>query len=319
MEKSNGGHEEMALLIKPGRDPAENWIKAIAADIPDLDMRVWPDAGNRDEVEFIIANQLPAGEFASFPNLKFVASTSAGVDRLLTDPDFPAHVPIIRSINTQRTATMCAWVCYQVIGHHRRFDRYRENQPNKIWEHQHYAPPDEVGIGVMGLGTLGGTAARTLKGFMYDVAGWSRSPKTMDGIRCFSGADELEAFLARSDIIVSILPGTEETTDLLNRETLALLPAGAYIVNCGRGNLIDDDALIEAMDQGHIAGAALDVFRTEPLPADHPFWSHPKVTMTPHYSSNGGAKHGVGVVIENIRRARAGAPFEDVINKDLGY
>ena len=171
----------------------------------------------------------------------------------------------------------------------------------------------------MGLGTLGGTAARTLKGFMYDVAGWSRSPKTMDEIRCFAGADELEAFLKRSDIIVSILPGTEETMDLLNRETLALLPEGAYIVNCGRGNLIDDDALIEAMDSGHIAGAALDVFRAEPLPADHPFWTHPKVTVTPHYSSNGGAKHGVGVVVENIRRARAGAPFEDVVNKDLGY
>jgi len=309
----------MALLIKSGRDPAENWITAIAADLPDLDMRVWPDAGNRDEVEFIIANQLPPGEFASFPNLKFVASTSAGVDRLLTDPDFPAHVPIIRSINTQRTATMCAWVCYQVIGHHRQFGRYRENQPKKIWEFMHYAPPDAVGIGVMGLGTLGGTAARILKGFMYDVAGWGRSPKTMDGIETFAGAEEFPAFLKRSDIIVSILPGTVETTDLLNRETLALLPEGAYIVNCGRGNLVDDDALIAAMDSGHIAGAALDVFRTEPLPDDHPFWSHPKVAITPHYSSNGGAKHGVGIVVENIHRARAGKPLADVVNKDEGY
>lgn len=309
----------MVLLIKASRDPAENWIEAIAADLPDLEMRVWPDAGNRDEVEFMIANQLPPGEFASFPNLKFVASTSAGVDRLLNDPDFPAHLPIVRSINTQRTATMCAWICYQVVGHHRRFANYRENQPKKIWEFMRYPPPDEVGIGVMGLGTLGGTAARTLKGFMYDVAGWSRSPKTMDGIECFAGTSQLESFLKRSNIIVSILPGTEETNDLLNRETLALLPEGAYIVNCGRGNLIDEDALIEAMDSGHIAGASLDVFKTEPLPDDHPFWSHPKVTVTPHYSSNGSAKHGVGVVVENIRRVRAGAPLEDVIDKELGY
>ncbi len=309
----------MALLIKAGRDPAENWIKAIAAELPELDMRVWPDAGDRAEVEFIIANQMPPGEFASFPNLKFVASTSAGVDRLLNDPDFPAHVPIIRSINTQRTATMCAWVCYQVIGHHRRFNEYRENQPGKIWEHLRYASPDKVGIGIMGLGTLGGTAARALRGLMYDVAGWSRSPKSMDGIKCFAGSGEFGAFLARSHILVSMLPGTAETNDLLNRETLALLPAGAYFVNCGRGNVIDEDALIAAMDQGHIAGAALDVFKTEPLPEDHPFWSHPKITLTPHYSSNGIARHGIAVVVENIRRVRAGQPLADVVDKQAGY
>ena len=309
----------MALLIKAGRDPAENWIKAIAAELPDLDMRVWPDTGDRDEVEFIIANELPPGEFASFPNLKFVASTSAGVDRLLADPDLPADVPIIRSVNTQRAATMCAWVCYQVIGHHRRFARYGEQQAKQIWQFVHYAPPDEVGIGVMGLGTLGGAVARTLRGLMYDVAGWSRSAKTMDGIKCFAGADQLGAFLGRSDIVVSVLPGTAETTDLLNRETLAKLPAGAYIVNCGRGNLIDEDALIEAMSSGQVAGAALDVFKTEPLPKDHPFWSHPKVTVSPHYSSNGGAKHGVGVIVENIRRVRAGEPLAEMVDKLAGY
>jgi glyoxylate/hydroxypyruvate reductase A len=309
----------MALLIKAGRDPAENWIKAIAAELPDLDMRAWPETGDRAEVQFIIANQLPLGEFASFPNLKFVASTSAGVDRLLNDPDFPAHVPIIRSINTQRTATMCAWVCYQVIGHHRRFAAYRQNQPAKIWQFMRYSDPDEVGVGIMGLGTLGGTAARTLKGLMYDVAGWSRSAKTMDGIKCFAGADQLGEFLGRSNIVVAMLPGTAETTDLLNRETLALLPAGAYIVNCGRGNLIDEDALIEAMDSGHIAGAALDVYKTEPLPKDHPFWDHPKVAMTPHYSSNGIARHGIGVVVENIRRVRAGEPLAYVVDKLAGY
>ncbi|MDX1483958.1 MAG: glyoxylate/hydroxypyruvate reductase A [Alphaproteobacteria bacterium] len=309
----------MALLIKPGRDAAENWMTAIAAEIPDLDMRVWPEAGNRDEVLYIIANQLPPGEFSTFPNLRFVASTSAGVDRLLTDPDFPAHVPIVRSINAQRTATMCAWVCYHVIRQHRHFDRYRENQARKVWEHLSYPPPDEVGIGVMGLGTLGGTAARTLKGFMYDVAGWSRSPKDMEGIRCFSGPDAFPEFLRRSDILLSILPGTAETDNLLNRETLALLPQGAYILNCGRGNLIDDDALIDAMDAGHISGAALDAFRTEPLPEDHPYWRHPKVTLTPHYSSNGSAKYGVGVVIDNIRRDRAGEPLADIVDKAAGY
>lgn len=309
----------MALLIKPSRDPAENWMRAIGAELPDLDMRVWPEAGNRDEVKYLIANQLPPGEFATFPNLRFVASTSAGIERLLADPDFPADVPIIRSINTQRMASMCAWVCYHVFRHHRHFDSYRENQAARHWEPLAYPPPDEVGLGVMGLGTLGGNAARTLKGFMFDVAGWSRTPKTVDGIETFAGPKEFGPFLQRSDILVSILPGTPETENLLNRETLALLPQGAYVLNCGRGTLIDDEALVAAIDGGHIAGAALDVFRTEPLPADHPFWSHPKVTLTPHYSSNGAARHGVGVIIANIRRDRAGEPFEHVVDKALGY
>lgn len=309
----------MALLIKPGRDGAENWMKAIAKDLPDIDMRAWPDAGDRAEVEYLIANSLPPGEFATFPNLKFVASTSAGVDRLLDDPDFPAGVPIVRSINTMRMATMSAWVCYHVIGHHRHLAQYRENQAAKVWETLRYPAPDTVGLGVMGLGTLGGTAARMLKNFMFDVAGWSRTPKTIEGIETYAGATEFEAFLKRSDIIVSILPGTAETDNLLNRDTLALLPDGAFVVNCGRGNLIDDDALIEAMDSGHIAGAALDVFKTEPLPADHPYWSHPKVTMTPHYSSNGAARHGVAVIIDNIRRDRAGQPLANIVDKALGY
>lgn len=309
----------MALLIKPGRDAAKNWMRAIGAEFPDLDMREWPDAGNREEVRYIIANQLPPGEFATFPNLRFVASTSAGVDRLLDDPDFPVDVPIIRSINTQRMATMCAWVCYHVIRHHRHFDQYRENQAAKVWKPLRYPMPDQVGLGVMGLGSLGGTAARTLKGFMFDVAGWSRTPKTMDGITTFAGPEEFQAFLERSKILVSILPGTPETESLLNRETLSHLPEGAYVINCGRGNLIDDDALIDAMDSGHIAGAALDVFRTEPLPDDHPYWTHPKVTLTPHYSSNGQARFGAGVIIANIRRDRAGEPFQDVVDKTLGY
>lgn len=309
----------MALLIKPSRDAAENWITAIAKELPDLEMRVWPDAGDRAEVEYIIANSLPAGEFASFPNLKFVASTSAGVDRLLNDPDFAADVPIVRSINTLRMATMTAWVCYHVIRHHRHFDQYRANQAAGVWEPLRYPTPDTVGIGVMGLGSLGGTAARMLKGFMFDVAGWSRTPKAIDGIETFAGPGQLADLLKRSDIIVSILPETRETDNLLNRDTLALLPEGAFIVNCGRGNLIDDDALIQAMDSGHIAGAALDVFKTEPLPADHPYWTHPKVTLTPHYSSNGAARFGADVIVDNIRRDRAGQPFANIVDKALGY
>lgn len=309
----------MALLIKPGRDPAENWMEAIGAELPDLEMRIWPEAGERAEVEYLIANQLPPGDFATFPNLKFVASTSAGVDRLLSDPDLPAEVPIVRSINAQRTATMGAWVTYQVLRHHRHFDRYPANQAKKVWEHLPYPAPEEVGVGVMGLGTLGSFAAATLRGFMYDVAGWSRSPKSIEGVKCFAGPEEFPEFLARTDILVSILPGTPATDKLLNAEALARLPEGAYVINSGRGNVIDEDALIAAIDSGHLSGAALDVYKTEPLPKDHPFWGHSRITMTPHYASFGSAKYGAAVVVENIRRARAGKPLTDVVDKAEGY
>lgn len=309
----------MALLIKPGRDPAEKWVEAIGAELPDLEMRVWPEAGDRADVEYLIANALPPGDFATFPNLRFVASTSAGVDRLLSDPDLPRDVPIVRSINAQRTATMGAWVCYHVLRHHRRFDEYPANQAKKAWEHLPYPPPEAVGVGVMGLGTLGTFAARRLGEFMYDVAGWSRSPKSIEGVRSYAGPEQFPEFLARTDILVSMLPGTPETCDLLDAEAFARLPEGAYVINSGRGNVIDEAALIAAIDSGHLSGAALDVYKTEPLPEDHPFWSHPRIFMTPHYASFGSAKYGAAVVVENIRRARAGHPLTDVVDKAAGY
>ncbi len=309
----------MALLIKPGRDAAENWVEAIGAEIPDLEIRVWPDAGNRDEVEFLLMGSLPPGELATFRNLKFIAMTKAGVDHMLRDPDLPKNVPLVRSVNSERAATMAGWVTYHVIRHHRQFDQYRENQKQKIWRRLHYLPPEEVRVGIMGQGTLGGKVARTLAGLRYDVAGWSRSPKDIEGIESFAGADAFEAFLKRSDILISILPATPATDHLLNAETLALLPEGAYVINVGRGNLVDAEALLAAIDSGHLSGAALDVYHVEPLPEDHPFWSHPKVTMTPHYSCNGRAMHSAAIIVENIRRARAGEPIIGTVDKEAGY
>ena len=309
----------MALLIKPGRDPAENWAKAIAAEVPDLDIRLWPDAGDRDEVEFLVMGNLPPGELASFKNLKFIAMTKAGVDEILRDPDLPDGVPIVRSANTGRAATMAAWATYHVIRHHRHFDQYRENQGRQTWARLDYRSPEEFRVGLMGIGNLGGKIARTLAGLNYAVAGWSRSPKDMAGVESFAGPDALEPFLKRSDIVISILPSTPATDDILNAETLALLPQGAYVINVGRGNAVDEDALLAAIDSGHLAGAALDVYKVEPLPDGHRFWSHPKITMTPHYSCNGRAVHGAGIVIENIRRVRAGEAIIGTVDREAGY
>ncbi len=309
----------MALLIKAGRDPAEHWVDAIRSAMPDLDIRVWPDAGNREEIEFIIANDLPDGAFTTFPNLKFVAGTAVGVERLLKDSSLPAHVPILRQANAERAATMTGLVLYHVIRHHRRFDEYRANQARAKWEHLKYPPPGDVRVGVMGLGNLGGTVAQTLRDLRYAVAGWTRSRHDLEGIESFAGPDELDAFLARSHIVVGILPGTPGTRRVLTRERLLRLPKGAYVINVGRGNLIDETALLELMDSGHLSGAALDVYEVEPLPEDHPFWHHPKVTMTPHYACVGRAAFSAERVVEAIRKVRAGEPLPYVVDKAAGY
>ncbi len=309
----------MALLIKPGREPVDAWIKAITAEIPDLEIRLWPEVGDRAGIEYILANDLPDGEFGTFPNLKFVAGTAVGVERLLRDESLPAHVPILRGANRERAMTMGAWVTYHVIRHHRRFDEYRANQAAKTWEQLKYAPPETVRVGVMGLGNLGAAAARYLAGFGYTVAGWARSKKDMPGIETFAGQDELDRLLARSDILVSILPNTEGTKGLLTRERLLTLPQGAYVINSGRGTLIDEDALLELIDGGHLSGAALDVFQTEPPPPEHPFWTHPRITMTAHHSCMGRASYGAEVIVDAIRKLRAGEPVTRVVDKAEGY
>lgn len=309
----------MTLLIRPGRDPAENWINAIRKEIPDLECRIWPETGDRADIRFIIANDMPEGEFATFPNLSFVAGTAVGVERLLRDKALPARVPILRQANPERAATMTAWVLYHVLRHHRRFDEYRANQAARKWEPLRYPPPENVRIGVMGLGNLGGAVARALRDLRYTVAGWTRSRHDMDGIESFAGPAEFEAFLRRSDVVVSILPNTQGTKRLLDRPHLEMLPRGAFVVNAGRGTLIDEKALLDLMESGHIAGAALDVYAEEPLPENHPFWSHPRVTMTPHNACMGRAAYSAGLIVDAIRRVRAGEPLLHVVDKTEGY
>lgn len=307
------------VLINPGRDPVENWVKALNKALPDIEIRIWPDAGNREEVRFIIANTLPPGAFATFPNLAFVAGTAVGVERLLNDPALSPHVPILRQRNEERAGMMSAWVVYHVLRHQRRFDDYEANKAKKLWQPLEVVPPANVRIGVMGLGNLGLPVARALSGLMYRVSGWSRSEKRIEEIETFAGMESFPAFLAQSDIVVSILPKTPETAGLLNAKTLAHLPDGAYVINAGRGTLIDEDALLQAIDSGRLSGAALDVFQTEPLPEDHPFWTHPKIAITPHYACQGRAEYSARTAIANIKRVLAGQEPVGLVDRKAGY
>lgn len=309
----------MILALKSGRLAAEDWIEAFAAKMPELEVRVWPDCGDRAEVDVLFTTRIPKGEAATFPNLKFVALIAAGADRFLADPDIPADLPIVRAHNPEQALTMKAWVVYQVIRHHREMRQYEADQKAHRWDRRPVVQPRFVRVGVMGLGQLGGAAARSLADLGYVVAGWSRGGRGIEGVEDFIGPDGLKPFLQRTDILIGILPFTPETDSLLDADAFAALPKGAFVINCGRGELVVEADLLAALESGHLSGAALDVFREEPLPEDHVFWDHPKITLTPHNCSTSTAWGAVDIVIENIRRYQNGEPLSATIDRAAGY
>lgn len=309
----------MALLLKAGREPAETWIEAFNALMPELEIRVWPDCGKREDIQFTLCSRLPHGEYPTFPNLKFVCSMSVGLEPLLEDPSLPKDIPIIRSVNPQRAATMSEYVTFHVLRYFRRFPEYQAQQTAKIWKMLPQADAADVRVGILGLGTLGRAVAEKLRLFRFDVAGWTRTPHNHDGIANFVGPEGFHPFLQRTDILICLLPLTPQTENILDAAAFAAMPRGAYFINVARGEHVVDEALLAALDSGHLAGTTIDPFREEPLPQSDPYWTHPKVTVTPHNSCQGLAKYGAPDIVENIRRARDGRPLLHVADRTFGY
>ncbi|MGR3805359.1 2-hydroxyacid dehydrogenase [Marinibacterium profundimaris] len=255
-------------------------------------------------------------DFTPFTSLKAVLSLWAGVEKIVGNETL--QVPLARMVDPGLTEGMTEWVTGHVLRHHLGMDAHIRGLKGK-WRKD--VPPlaRDRKVTILGLGALGADAARALKALNFDVAGWSRSPKTLDGIETFTGDDGLAEALRRAEILVLLLPLTPGTEDLLNADRLARLPKGAMIVNPGRGPLIDDTALLSALDSGQVGHATLDVFRVEPLPADHPFWLHPKVTVTPHIASETRPASASRVIAENVRRGEAGEPFVHLVDRSAGY
>ena len=228
--------------------------------------------------------------------------------------------PLCRMVDAGLERGMVEYVTGHVMRYHLGLDALLAAQDG-IWRHDSATPPlaRNRSVVMLGLGALGAACADALRQLGFAVTGWSRTQKEIAGITCLSGADGLEAALRRAEILVSILPDTPETTDLLNARTLALLPRGARLINPGRGTLIEDDALLAALETGQVGHATLDVFRTEPLPPAHPYWAHPQVTVTPHIAAESRAETASEVVAENIRRGEAGEPFLYEVDRARGY
>ena len=270
-----------------------------------------------DQVDYIVyAPNSAVQDFTPYTRLKAVLSLWAGVETVVGNQTLT--VPLARMVDHGLTQGMMEWVTGHVLRHHLGMDAHITCQ-NGAWTP--IVPPlaQNRRVSILGLGELGRASAAALASLGFDVTGWSRSARQIDGINCRHGKSGLAAALSCAEIAVLLLPDTPATANLLNTNTLAAMPRGAVIINPGRGTLIDDDALLGALNSGHIAHATLDVFRTEPLPADHLFWAHPNVTVTPHIASQTRPETASQTIAENVRRGETGAPFLHLVNRSLGY
>lgn len=309
----------MALMIIAPDISVTSWVKHLSRLDPGIDIRVWPDTGSGDEIEFALCWHHPPGEFNQYRNLKCIASLGAGVEHILVDPNLPAGVPITRVVEHCMAQSMSEYVVLSVLNYCRQFDTYRTDQAQKQWHPRKPLLAEDLGIGVMGLGQLGADAAKKLSNLGFTVAGWSRRPKDIAGVHCFAGEAELAEFLTHSHILICLLPLTAATKGILNRKIFTRLPSGAYVINVARGQHLNENDLIAALDSGQLAGACLDVFEVEPLPQDHPFWSHPQIKVTPHISSLTFPKAVAPQIIENYQRTKTGSPLLHVVDVERGY
>jgi len=309
----------MILLFRSGLDRSDLWRQALRRQIPDIEVRAWPDVGDPTEIDYALVWRPPPGFLGDLPRLKAVFSLGAGVDHLAGEGVVPPGLPVVRMVDDGLTRGMTEYVVMQVLSHHRRMIDYRIQQARREWKE---LPPRSAAsrvVGILGLGVLGGEAARALVSLGFDVRGWSRSPKAVAGVRSFAGAEALDAFLAETEILVCLLPLTDETRGILNAALFAKLPKGASLINVGRGGHLMEDDLIPALDAGQLDSATLDVFTEEPLAQDHPFWGHPRIVMTPHVASITDPETGSIALAENLRRMESGLPPLNVVDPGRGY
>jgi glyoxylate/hydroxypyruvate reductase len=296
------------------------WNKVFTEALGPLDFRtIAGGLGNTDDIEIALAWKPKPGLLASLKNLKLIVSLGMGVDHLLADDRLPEGVPIVRIMDEGLVGQMSEYAIFWALWHHRDIEKYAASQRARKWQPEEFVDTLHRPVGVMGLGSIGQDAAKKLAMLGFPTLGWSRTPKTVPGVETFHGRESLATFLSRSTILVNVLPLTRETRGLLDRKLFAALPKGAFVINMGRGGHVVDEDLLAALESGHLAGAALDVFNQEPLPPDHPYWLHPKVHMTPHMAGYTNPRTASPDVIENIKRLRKGQPLINTVDPKTGY
>jgi glyoxylate/hydroxypyruvate reductase A len=314
----------MSLLIAIKDWETSHWVARFQSLLPDRKIVTLDAPFDRRDVRYVASWKHPPGSLAGLPNLAAIFSLGAGVDHLISDQRLP-DVPIVRVVDADLTQRMSEYVVLHCLMHLRQTHRYARQQRERLWRDDRDQPAaGEVRVGIMGLGILGGDAARKLKVIGFDVAGWSRSPKTLEGLASYAGEDGLAPFLARTDILVCLLPLTDATRGILNKKLFAKLArdgrlGSPVLINAGRGGLQVEADIVAALDEGTLNAATLDVFEREPLPPDSPLWMHPAVTVTPHNAAVSEANAICARIADQIRRFEAGEPLQNLVDRELGY
>lgn len=309
----------MALLFISNDDSPVEWQDALTSFDPDLDFRTWPDLGTASDIEIALVWKHPPGSLADLPRLKLIQSLGAGADHILTDPQLPGGVPIARLVDSNLTQQMVEFAVLAVLSRHRRMKQLQLAQTQSLWNVIQPIPTHHSRVGMLGFGEIGREIGNALTRLGFPVTAWTRTAREDSNIVCQSGENGLVAVLHSSDILICLLPFTEETKNILNADTFATLPKGAYVINMARGGHLVESHLLSAIDDGHLSGAWLDVFNEEPLPSDHLFWKHPKVIVTPHLAGLTVASSAAEQVIKNLRLVRSGQAPNNAVNLKHGY
>ena len=294
----------------------EPWLQGLAAALPGADISLWQPGAPQADCAVVWA---PPQQFLDEqPRLKALFNIGAGVDALL-QLRLPPSVPVVRLQDAGMAVQMAEYVCHAVIRHFRELGPYEAAMRQGEWGYRRPRQRSSFAVGVLGLGVLGQRVAQALAQFEFPLNGWSRSPRLLDGVRCYSGADGLNDFLAASRVLVNLLPLTPETENILNHSTLSRLQRGGCVINVARGAHLVDADLLALLDSGHLAGATLDVFRTEPLPAGHPFWQHPAITLTPHMSARTLRDETIAQIAGKVAALQRGEALAGVVDRARGY
>jgi glyoxylate/hydroxypyruvate reductase A len=308
----------MTLLYKADPERGKQWAQHFAHKAPEIEFRLWPDIGDAAAVRYLAAWQPPDDPARTLPNLEVIFSVGAGIDQFDLSR-VPPHIAVVRMIEPGIVEGMVEYVTQAVLTIHRDLFDYARQQQQRVWREMPVRAAASRRVGVLGLGMLGSAVLERLRLFGFACAGWSRSAHQLEGVECFAGVETLDTFLARTDILISLLPLTDATRGLLDKRLFGKLPKGASFINVGRGPQVNQPDLLDALDSGQLQNAILDVTDPEPLPESHPFWTHPRVRITPHIASATRPETAVDVVLDNIRRHRDGLPMLGEIDRTRGY
>ncbi len=309
----------MAILIFNAiRGTNEDWATALKNALPEEEIRVFPDVGDPAEIDVMLFGRPALKELPPLPNLKLMMTLLAGVETVIANPALP-DAPLAKVEPEGGDPQMTEYALLHVLRHHRQMHAYHVQQMRREWNPLPQPPVAERTVGFLGYGTLTKPMVELIKSIGFEVIAWARTAKPDADIDVFHGDDGLKQFLAKTEIAVCMLPVTPETTGLMNKELFAALPKGASIINLARGIIVVNDDLIAALDSGHLSGATLDVTEPEPLPEDNPLWVHPLATIMPHVARRPPLSQTIPVVVENIRRLRAGESLINLVDRKTGY